>query len=374
MNFSNEDYENLEIVAFDGTLRVLCGAFLPIVRDKRSDRYYKLSPRRDKDSTAMLDLAEVNAFTSEKLITRLPEVRPAVPFALVVWISEAVFKEAELDLPDGYGWQAMDSQGYVGVAVDEQSLGFLNDVARALMAKATNALVEFFAHRKEIYCIRAHEIISMARSASTAMPKGLAPEWSLRAQIILRYALALKYSSTPERLDSVFELRIRREFPNWTWESFQIRVTRLAELLHDQAFSTRITSQAEVGSQYMVLTISKSIAALQSVADSEKVRACEAMAESFRSSYEASPKQIEELAEKMLLNDHVVLNNSALQVLGGEPTFYYFCIQKGINLAPQSVRPPLSSLDFEKCSVTFKKMNGRVWRLIEAIEHAPVMV
>jgi hypothetical protein len=271
MNFSNEDYENLEIVAFDGTLRVLCGAFLPIVRDKRTDRYYKLSPRRDKDSTPMLDLAEVNAFTSEKLITRLAEVRPAVPFALVVWISEAVVKEAELELPDGYGWQEIDSRGYVGVAVDEQSLGFLNDVARALMAKATNALVEFFANRKEMYCNRAKEIISMARAATTAMPKTLAPDWSLRAQIILRYALALKYSSTPERLDSVFELRIRREFPQWTWESFQKRVTRLSELLRDQAFSAGITSRVEVNSQFMVLAISKSITALQSVPDSEKV-------------------------------------------------------------------------------------------------------
>ena len=375
MSLSINDYKDLEIVGFDGSLHVACGRFLPIVRDKSTDRFYKLSPRRGADST-MADYSpeQIKALSADNQITLLSTARPAFPLAMVVFVSQQALDSASVQLPIDFAWQEIPLTGWVGCNVDEQSLAFLSKLARVLMAKATEELVDFFASQQESSCLRAKELIDMARAATTGMAGVPTRDLTLRAQILLRYAIALKYSNTPERLDNVFELAIHREFPEWTWESFQTRVTRLSEMLHDQAFSRGIDSENKVRSTYMMLTISKSIGAVKSVEeDAEKVRTCEERAEAFRTSYEVPQEEIDNVTRELLSGDGIRVTDSALRVLAGEPVFYYLCSKQGIKLAPEGSRPLLSVFDFHDCSREFTERGGTVGKLARGLELEGVM-
>src|SRR6185312_1600854 len=354
--------------------RVASGAFLPIVRDTRTDRCHILSARRERDSTAAAYSREMANLSGDTLITLLPTPKPAIRFAMAVWVSQQAFEVANIELPSEFDWQKIGARGWAGIGVDEKVLEFLNQFARALMDQATDQLVDFFAQHQESNCTRAKEIISMARAATAGMPRSPAPDYSLRAQIILRYALALKYSRTPERLDTVFELRVRSEFPTWTWESFQKRIMRLSENLHAQAFVRGIVSSDKVTSGYMVLEISKSIRMIQSIESSERIRACEEIAEGFRGSYASPPEEIQRVAHELSNSSGIVLNDAELRVLGAEPAFYYLCSKQVIKWTPEGRRPFLSAFDFGDSCTTFVSQGGKPGQLAETVEREFVLI
>lgn len=91
----------------------------------------------------------------------------------------------------------------------------------------TNLLIDFFSSENELSCKEAEDMAYMARCAAF--------DQRLRAQISLRYGVALMFSPTPERLNNLYEMFLRHELPHLTWEKLQIEVSRLADTLRGQA-------------------------------------------------------------------------------------------------------------------------------------------
>lgn len=364
------NYDELEIVGFDGTTRAVCGRYLPLVRHKPSDQFFKLSSRNEThQSRPVYTRDEVEHFNAQGRITSIPSPVPAFHGAMVIYTSRELFNSVERH-KSSLDWQEIESQGWVACTTEDKAERYLNSVAWVIMAKATEELLVFFATQADEYQERAERLMKMARTAAC--------EKTLKARVYVRYGLTLKFSKTPERLDNVYQLRISREFPNWTWETFQMRIMRLTEMLQDQALTKNIKNKEQLDSVYMLTIINRSLSNLKPVDKTNMPHQCRTVAETFRDLYPVQSEDIEEVGRKLFTTDRLRLDDNNLRVLAGEPIFYYLYSQKPLDLKVDKPRPVLLSSDYIRSSTEFIEIGGepgQVDRYIgEAEEAASVAV
>ena len=118
------DLNDLEVIGFNGTLRVECGRDLAIVHQLSTDRYYRLV---DGVMPPAHTLAEIEAFESQGRLTRLPHpinLSPTPPFRRagkrlveVVWYKDSFLAVLGISEPLRYhgellGWQSVSGGHY----------------------------------------------------------------------------------------------------------------------------------------------------------------------------------------------------------------------------------------------------------------------
>ncbi|HEX8493072.1 MAG TPA: hypothetical protein VF658_09545 [Pyrinomonadaceae bacterium] len=334
------DYSELEIVGFDGKTRAVCGRFLPLVRHKETDQFFKLSLRDpNAKSRAVFSRDEIEIFATEDRLTFLSEPVPAFEDALVVYLKSAILDASELPLPEPYIWQELSDDTWATCIPKVEAEQLLNDFGQTLMNKATDLLSDFFVRRDQDFRAAAKRMTDMAICATT--------DQELRSRIYLRYGLSVMFSNTPERLDNVYQLIIRREFPTWTWETFQMRLLRFKDMVYARAFPNVTFEKSSRYDSPMLSMIVEQISRIKTFENfKERHDECEKVAAEFRAQYPPELETLRRVGQQLCENDGIRLEDEALSILAGDAVFYHYYFDRPFEIKKDKPRPRLTIFDY----------------------------
>jgi hypothetical protein len=224
-------------------------------------------------------------------------------------------------------WQDLDDNTLAACAPEPEVNELADELGDALMARSTDRLRSFFAGGDE------GERGASERLARMALNAAVSPR--LRSHVYLRYGLAVRFSSSPERLDNIFDLIIVREFPTWTWELFLERLDRLASLLGGRkARAAGASAEGAADSSYglpedpahitpeRICEISRHI--MTHIHDrKEQLVACTKVARECREFYPTGREVIEFLARILFKYETLTVSADMFKALVGEPVIFY---------------------------------------------------
>lgn len=311
-------FEDLEIVGFDGTVLVECEAVLPVARHKPTDLFFKLVAGSDSQRLATEFISfstkdEIEAYVKEGRLTLLPEPVAAFAGAVVVYVDENLLAAADIQLPDYIRWQQLMPHVWVGCSTQEVVEDLLDYWATRLMNEATLLLEEFFLENNQKLCKRAEYLTDMALCAAEGA--------TLRARIYLRAGVSIMFSDTPERLDNLYQLTVRHEFKDWTWETFQVRLRRLIDLLKDRASIRRSRRKEDESSYKAIIDAALDARSIQNIW--ERYAECESLAQLCREDKPIHPSKVDAVARVLSVSTQLRLDDQILEALAGDPLFYY---------------------------------------------------
>jgi hypothetical protein len=169
-----------------------------------------------------------------------------------------------------YIWYKMEEKDiWVTCISSMEMIELMDDWGKILLKKSTERLIDFFSTKDTTLRQEVENFTNLALcSAMNPM---------LRACIYLRHESALMFSDAPERVDTIFELFIKKEFPSWTWEIFKMRLCRFVEIIMARTTfhrtkketSSTIDWAAAIGQAVAATLESKHI---QTVNENEEVR------------------------------------------------------------------------------------------------------
>jgi hypothetical protein len=322
------DYDELEIVGFDGRTRVPCARALPVVRNRHTNLFFKLSIRtQESRSINYFSHSEIEAFAREGRLTLLPRPSEAFENAMLIYVKRELLDAAKVSLPVSLPWQDLDDNAWAACAPESEVNKLADGLGEALMARSTERLRSFFANGDEGDRGESERLARMALNAAVSE--------TLRARVHIRYGVAARFSSSPERLDNIFDLIIAREFPTWTWESFLERLDRFASLLGGRKAKAAGASAEEAVdlplglpddpahiTPELICEISRRI--MTDIQDhKEQLDACTEIARQFRVDYPTEPGKIEFVAEWLFHYGALTVDAQMLKVLVGEPVIFY---------------------------------------------------
>jgi hypothetical protein len=253
-------YNEVEIVAFADKIIAECDRALPIGRHINSNKFFKLSLDNDSmiNPNVQYTEEEFKSFFKEGFLTIISPSQPiyAFPNAIIVYVTkkfiDALGQQWEKTSLQWEKLQEMkeDQEVWFACAPSSEIEALMNSWGECLMDKATDQFIEFLVQGKPTVLQQKTEDL-----ADLALCAALKPD--LRAHIYLRYASAILFSSTSERLSNIFKLCIQGEFPNLTWEIFMEELNRYIDCLK-KPVDQRKNEQAAVA-EYTVIDILKEL-------------------------------------------------------------------------------------------------------------------
>jgi len=236
--------EELEIVAFDGTLRGFCAPVLPVVRWKKQDLYAKISTEEQLSAPkAWYSTEEFEALCNQGLVTRLPEpVGQMFENAMLVYLSGELLSNAgvaENECAARNRWVFPGTERtsyYVLSASADQIVEFLDSIARKLHRKVDQSLIRQFAQREDRILATVQNLLTMAFSAAQSP--------AVRSRLYLQEGVRRIQTSDSDTLHTVHKLLVEKEFPNWSWKDYSEDVFAYAHNLRRLSESHRIPCSA----------------------------------------------------------------------------------------------------------------------------------
>lgn len=311
-------YEDLEIAGFEGTVLVECELVLPVIRVKKDDLFFKLTTRLpdvsriegiDADSLIFSTRSEIEALANEGRVTLLTEPFPAFPKAVVAYVNNEFLRAANVEIPNFVKWQQLSDEVFVFCAPEDTAQQLLDEWATNTMDNATLLLERFFQTQDKQLSAQAEHFTDLALCAATDV--------TLRARIYLRAGLAVMFSEPPERLDNLYQLSVRRKFPDWSWETFQERLRRLADILR-----IRVAYWGASGSSSPSLL--RDLLVFQQIDNlEERYLECQSMAQRYRERNLIPDEWIATVAYYIGTQQKIRLDNQTRTVLQGDTLFYY---------------------------------------------------
>src|SRR5688572_20215134 len=221
------NYEQLEIVGFEGTPIVECEMVLPVGRVVVDDVFFKFEGRRsnafraegiDRNKIVFYSREEIQSLVEEGRVTILREPFAAMQTPLIAYVYDEFLQAAESRLPDSIPNQRLSEHIRVLCGRADALENLLDEWATRLMDNSTAMLERYFQEAQLEFSVEAERLTDLALCAATDV--------TLRARIYLRAGVAIMLSAQPERLDNLYEFSIRQQFPDWSWTSFKERLKR----------------------------------------------------------------------------------------------------------------------------------------------------
>ena len=226
------------IVGFDGTVGVECGRAAPVAYDRESDRYFKVpGGPGDFKVEAVYTEQEIKEYERAGHLTMLDTTRyqpvPAFSGVVAVFVTQqlldAIRHKSPPSLPErDNNWQLLpESEGggesvWVTFLEENVSLRLLDSWAEGLMAECTTLLEAFFLQNEDSSRKRAEYLADVGLCT--------AKDPDLRIALFTLYGLTLKHSLSPGRIESLYDLTVRFEFPGLSEvKDFHRRLDRLEE-------------------------------------------------------------------------------------------------------------------------------------------------
>lgn len=249
MQQNNQAYRftELDIIGFDGRPRAICGLALPVVKWRNRDVFSELA---EEGPAEPFSHSQLNALMEDGRMTMLPRPEVAFPNAQVLYITETLLSKLRNGhrshisffsdptfLMDGMRfkssdihWQKLecvvdDSRVFAACLTAGFARQLMDHIATCLSETCTSLLRGFLVTNNQNDRLQAEQYAKAARYAARSA--------QLRSQILVRYAAALNYSNTPERVSNIFRLA-SVEFPSWTYEDFVTELERLLSTLKRQ--------------------------------------------------------------------------------------------------------------------------------------------
>jgi hypothetical protein len=227
----NVNSSNLLIVGFDGSASAPCGISLPVLYSEDTDRCFKLSPRTSlAEIRRSYPFAEIEKWSRDRLITLLTSrvrLDSNQNDPRVLYISSGFIEYLGCSHPGQLGtdfaWQAVGEDRWATTGDKLTLERFLEDSSNRFLGVSTSALADFFATYRPLNLAKTQDLADLALSASR--------DPHLRSRIYLRYGAALIHSSTPERIENLFNFIFSPEYPDWTFDAFVEEITRFSKLL-----------------------------------------------------------------------------------------------------------------------------------------------
>jgi hypothetical protein len=331
-------YDEFEIVGFEGGIAVECETVLPIARHIKTDLFAKYVaplirsgtqssaghhiepiPRLPPNPAAMFTRAEADKIARQEGLTFLPEPVAAFEGAMVIYVTASLLDSVDEWLPPSMDWQILREGIWVACSHKSVVDELMNRWGEVLMNKATDLLERIIYTHDRGLAANVEHLSDLALC--------VAGSETLRARIYLRSGLAITLSSTPERLDNLYQLIIRREFRDWTWDEYRKRLDRLAEILRlrislmKEPSRTEGARQTEERSFQDIAQLSSHLDGIEDIA--ERYAECEAIARRYREQHHITDDDINRVALVIRNSSKLRLDGKILRVLKGEPLFYY---------------------------------------------------
>jgi hypothetical protein len=267
----------------------------------------------------MFTRAEADKIARQEGLTFLPEPVAAFEGAMVIYVTASLLDSVDEWLPPSMDWQILREGIWVACSHKSVVDELMNRWGEVLMNKATDLLERIIYTHDRGLAANVEHLSDLALC--------VAGSETLRARIYLRSGLAITLSSTPERLDNLYQLIIRREFRDWTWDEYRKRLDRLAEILRlrislmKEPGRTEGARQTEERSFQDIAQLSSHLDGIEDIA--ERYAECEAIARRYREQHHITDDDINRVALVIRNSSKLRLDGKILRVLKGEPLFYY---------------------------------------------------
>ena len=226
------DYSDYEIVGFDGTPKIECGRSLPILRHRSTDTYgIPLNAAASPTDLSTFTRGDFSSWATEGRITKLPKPIPSFHQAVALYIRADFLKQGRLSLRSiapkmKLHWQALPETSppaWATIVPSAASTALLDNWAAHFRDLSTRLLERHLASPDENKRRQAESAAQVARAAAVT-PR-------LRSEVLLRHGLAVFLSPTPERLNTITNIIVRKELPQWRPDDFMALVRYLRDLL-----------------------------------------------------------------------------------------------------------------------------------------------
>jgi hypothetical protein len=315
------NYEQLEIVGFEGTPLVECEMVLPVGRVVVDDVFFKFEGRHsnafraegiDRNKIVFYSREEIQSLVEEGRVTILRETFAAMRTPLIAYVYDEFLQAAESRLPDSIPNQRLSEHIRVLCGRADALEHLLDEWATRLMDNSTAMLEGYFHEAQLEFSVEAERLTDLALCAATDV--------TLRARIYLRAGVAIMLSAQPERLDNLYEFSIRQQFPDWSWTSFKERLKRMVEILRMKAeFKLREISPPDNVPD--LLPVSCVVSQIENPA--ERYAESQSMAESYRYTQLIPEEWIDRVAMMLVASPRIRLDNDIRKALQGDTLFYY---------------------------------------------------
>ena len=371
-------YEDLEIVGFDGSAVVECEAVLPVAKVKGEDQFFLLDAEyTDPAGMEVIDTelvnfsshSEIEALARAGHLTLLPKPFPAFPNAVVAYVNREFLNIADVIPADSEKWQMLSEDLFVILDSAAAVEKLLDSWADRIMDNATLLLERFLAiddlaTEDRQLCAQAERFCELAICAAS--------DGTLRARIHLRAGLAIMFSEIPERLDNFYRASVQPEFGNWSWDGFQERVQRLADILKLRGkyfLRETVTAKNEQIGQNASAIQAASLRPEDELDELMKLRAktlriddrdmryaeCESIANQYRTSTPIPDGLYDDSAFIMSQGQRVRLTNEMIIPLKADPLIYYLADEGLIrSLEGPTMRPLIDTFQFLEAAEDLK--------------------
>lgn len=362
---SDYHHDEFEVYGFEGTVIIECEMVLPVLRHVATDRFLKGSLEDGAaQAHAYFGRGEIERLAAERELTVLPEPRPCVPRARVLYVSGDFLAGVGEESPRGGGWQELAPQVWAASAPEEELRPLLEGWARRLVDASTDAFVHYLHSREEPLLATAERLAEFSLCATA--------DAGLRASTYFRYGLAITESNTSERLQHLFEMFIQPEFPDWPWETFLEDLRRFKNTLRlREPAPPRVTTAKGAAEssgaaprsyrdEEVKGTVEEILQEVERVsripAPPERAAAAFGAADIYRALFSVSEEAVNGVARRILENEVFRLTDGGedLQVLAGEPAFYF-----QPSHAVLGGRASVTGWDFFKAVQSFASQTGR---------------
>lgn len=243
--------DDLDIVGFIGSVLVDCARNQAVAQLRGTDKCFRLAASGEiKRNQQYYSSVELGNFSSLRMLTLLPKPVPGTLESMVVYVTRRFLEvfdyQGPEDLSGSFDWQRLspdlDYQNETNESLNEKNRlqegawaasadrGVIeiemNRWARRLIRLAADKMLDYYAKHNSYLREEAEQIINMALYAARSR--------LLRAHAYVYYGAIIIESDTEDRLDRLFEKHIKSNF-DWTWETYQVRVRRLIDVLRIKA-------------------------------------------------------------------------------------------------------------------------------------------
>ena len=244
---------DIEIIGFDGTVRVECARESAVARHKKTGRYFRFPISETDQQPTEYGKDELVAFRDEHRLTLLPNPVAACEHAMVIYVTgrflEVYGRENSNDLCEQWQWQKLEcapakASAWAAVVSAEELEERMNTWASDLQNESERLLEDFFLSKNETSRSSAENVADIALCA--------ARDSNLRFEIYVRYGAAISLSARHQRTDSLLRYFIAREYPKINQETYFQRVSTLVSSLKVRAVAGQHGSPLLVQTGYTI--------------------------------------------------------------------------------------------------------------------------
>lgn len=335
MSNDHPDYSDYDIVGFDSTPTAECGRSLPLLRQRTTNSFFTLTnPTHHPHQEPPLHEDLIHSWSNERRITMLPRSVPAFPNAVAVYVRENPLHEASPPRPNRLEhttltWQKLPDLtplSWVTLVPLDISTALLDHWGSAFRDLSTRLLGDHLADRQETTRHKA-EIAAQTARAAAISPR-------LRCEVFLRHGLAVLLSTTPERLNTIFNIIVHKEYPRWSRDDFVSLIHNLGDILSARVPLQNASARAPIAPQKArawdpLLRAAQDISALKT--NAARTRRARDVAHTHRSVSEPTQAKIQELKFLIKFQEAFALTDDLLAVVGSEPAAYLPRVLKSLS-------------------------------------------